>query len=213
MTTQPRLEGNHIGAHQAFEDFAAPWQPGQDLYGRERDVEKEADTNIGAHLTQHRRHQLQLIIVDPRKITRSEGLRCLFGKPAVHLNVRMPPVAVELRWADGIVIERPDGGVGETEIEVVDVVLVQPHRSLFNTIVDERLGCIVCSSGPTDPAAASFLQERSDGTDEAAGTGLPAGLRPTQRQSVGDDNNTFRHRSSLPLVSFDVGRTAPGLLL
>ena len=48
------LEADQVGAEQPFEDLAPPRQLLEQLGRRERDVQEEADAQVGAQLAQHR---------------------------------------------------------------------------------------------------------------------------------------------------------------
>ena len=50
-----QLEADQVGAEQALEDLAAPRQLLEQLGRRERDVQVEADPQVGAQLAQHLR--------------------------------------------------------------------------------------------------------------------------------------------------------------
>ena len=52
-------------AEQAGGDLGAPRQPHEQLDRRERDVEEEADDEVGPLVAQHLRHELQVVVVDP----------------------------------------------------------------------------------------------------------------------------------------------------
>jgi len=119
------LEAQQVGAEQALHDLPSPRKLGEDLVARERDVVEEADPDVVAVLAQHPRHELKLVVMHPygrigRRLFR-RGLR----EAAVHRHVRLPPPAVEPWRRDDVVVERPQGGVAETLVEVPDLGLGQ----------------------------------------------------------------------------------------
>ena len=116
------LEADHVGAEQPLEDLAAPRQLLEQLGGRERDVQEEADAHVGAELAQHRRDQLHLVVVHPHGGVLGGHLGGLVGEPLVDPDVGVPPLAVELRLGDDVVVERPQRGVGEPLVELLDLV-------------------------------------------------------------------------------------------
>ena len=42
---------DYVGAEHAFDQFSTPWQLHEEFLGRERNVEKEADAQVGAQIT------------------------------------------------------------------------------------------------------------------------------------------------------------------
>ena len=84
------LEADQVGAEKALEDLAAPGQLREQLGRRERDVEVEADAQVGPQLAQHPRHQLELVVVDPDRGALLGDLRRLVGEPAVDRRRRCP---------------------------------------------------------------------------------------------------------------------------
>ena len=119
MTAQLCLEGDDVGAQQPIEHFLSPRQPGEQLNGRERNMQVEADGDVVPQVAQQSRYQLQLVILNPRHVTGVEGTSRFLSEPAVHLAIRSPPVPVILRNANRVVVQRPQGAVAETEVVAV----------------------------------------------------------------------------------------------
>ena len=69
-----QLEADQVRAEQPLQDLAAPGQLLEQLGGGERDVQEEADPQVGSELTQHLRHELELVVLDP-------DLTALVGDP------------------------------------------------------------------------------------------------------------------------------------
>ena len=59
------LEADQVRAEQPLDDRRPPGQLGEQLVGREGDVQEEADGQVGPLLAEQRRHQLQLVVVHP----------------------------------------------------------------------------------------------------------------------------------------------------
>ena len=60
-----QVESDEIGAEQALDDLGPPRHLHEQLDRRERDVQEEADGQVGPQHPQHLRHQLQLVVLDP----------------------------------------------------------------------------------------------------------------------------------------------------
>ena len=133
------LEADQVGAEQALEELAAPRQLLEQLGRRERDVQEEADPQVGAQLAQHRRHQLELVVVHPDGGVLGGDLGGLLGEAPVDRDVGVPPLAVERRLGDDVVVERPQGGVGEALVELLDLLAGQRDRDQGQAVVLERL--------------------------------------------------------------------------
>src|SRR5690606_36776023 len=99
------LEGDRVGAEEAFDDRGSPWEPGVELDGRERDVEEEADPNVGSEVPEHRRNQLEQVVVHTDDVTGlSHGIG-LLGEASVHGEVGGPPGPMKLGRAHPVVVE------------------------------------------------------------------------------------------------------------
>ena len=187
------LEADDVGAEQALEQLAPPGQLLEQLGRRERDVQEEADPQVGAQLAQHRRHQLHLVVVHPDRGVLGGDLGGLLGEPPVDPDVGVPPLAVELRLGDHVVVERPEGGVGEALVELLDLRAAQRHRHQRQAVVDEGLHVVVAAARPADPGAVVLAHHRLDGGDQAAGGAAPVHRpvvvdHPVDGQPVGDDD-------------------------
>ena len=100
----------------------APRQPDEQLDRRERDVQEEADPDVRPQLPQHPGHQLQLVVVHPDGRAGGGDVRRALREPPVDLPVGVPPLPVELGVGHGVVVERPEGGVGEALVVGLDLV-------------------------------------------------------------------------------------------
>ena len=98
-------------------------QLGEQLGRRERDVQVEPDAQVGSQLAQHRRDQLELVVLHPDDGVLGGVLRGRVGEALVDRDVGLPPLAVEGRLGHQVVVERPEGGVGEALVELVVLLL------------------------------------------------------------------------------------------
>ena len=117
------------------------------------------------------------------------GLR----EPPVDPLVRVPPLAVERRRRDDVVVERPEGVVGEALVELLEVVLAEHHRDELGAVDVERVQLEVRRAAPAHPGARRAGHDRRERGDEAAGGPGPGGLarvveRDVHREPVGDDD-------------------------
>ena len=62
-----QVEPHQVGAEQAFDDLGAPRHLHEQLHRRERDVQEEADGQVGPQLAQHLGDQLQLVVLHPHR--------------------------------------------------------------------------------------------------------------------------------------------------
>ena len=169
------LEADQVGAEQSLEDLAAPRQLAEELGGRERDVEVEADPQVGAELAQHLRHQLELVVLHPDGGALGGDLGGRLGEALVDRDVGVPPLAVELRLGDEVVVERPQGAVGEALVELLDLLGAQVDRHEVQAVLLERLDHVVVGRArPADPGAVVGPHHRLERRDQAAGGAAPA---------------------------------------
>ena len=108
-----QLEADQVGAEQPLEDLAPPRQLLEQLGRRERDVQEEADPQVGPQLAQHLRAPAAAGSRAPRPSRPRRPARRPLGEPLVDRDVGVPPLAVELRLGDDVVVERPQRAVGE----------------------------------------------------------------------------------------------------
>ena len=179
-----QLEADQVGAEESLEDLAPPRQLLEQLGRRERDVQVEADPQVGAQLAQHPRHQLQLVVVDPDRRVLGGLVRGRRGEPLVDLDVALPPLPVELRLGDEVVVERPQRGVGEALVVPLDVLGRHRERYEREAVVLERLEVLVGAARPAHPDAVVAAEHRLDRAHQAARRPRPPG-RPVRRWSPG----------------------------
>ena len=193
-----QLEADQVGAEQALEDLPAPRQLLEQLGRRERDVQEEADADVGAQLAQHLRHQLELVVVHPDRRALGGPVGGVLGEPPVDRDVGVPPLAVELGLGDDVVVQRPQRGVGEALVEALDLVGRQGDRVELHAVVLERLQAALGAARPADPDAVVGAHHGLDRRDQPTGRGAPLllAVRPhdaVDRQAVGDDHEVGGH--------------------
>ena len=136
-------------------------------------------------------HELQVVVVHPDDGAGRRGAGRRLGEALVDRDVGLPPLLLEARGADGVVVERPEGVVGEAVVEAGDVVVREGHGDERDAVVLERAGVVVGEAGPADPRARRWWRM----TPSMARTSPPglgsqrrvAGVA-VHRQPVGDDD-------------------------
>ena len=106
-----QLETDQIRAQQPFQDLAPPRQLGEQFGRRERDVEVEADQQVGAQVAQHLRNQLQLVVLHPHGRTLGGHRSGPVGEALIDRYVGIPPLSVKLGLGHHVVVERPQRSV------------------------------------------------------------------------------------------------------
>ena len=101
------LKADHIGAEQSAQHLGTPWQLQEQLGRRKRDMQEKPDPHIRATSADHRRDELQVVVVDPDGATRGDRRRGDIGEPLVDRHVVGPGRFVERRATNGVVIQRP----------------------------------------------------------------------------------------------------------
>ena len=139
-------------------------------------MDEEADAYVGPELAEQPGDELQLVVVHPdggawRGLT---GGR--LGEPPVDVRVRLPPGAVELRGRDDVVVERPQGRVGEALVVVLDLGRRQRDADQVHAVVVEGLRRIPGCSHPAHPRALGGAHHRLHRRDEATGADPPLEL-------------------------------------
>lgn len=185
------LEADDVGAEHAFEDLSSPGEPLEEFFGGEGDVEEEADAKARAGLADDGGDELEVVVVDPDEVARLGFGDGGTGEAFVDVDVAIPPIAMELRGPNGVVVEGPEGPVGHAVVEVFDVLSGEADGSDADAVVFEGADGGF-AAGPADPDAWCGLEDGSDGGDEAAGGGLPAGAGgggdAMDGEAIGDDD-------------------------
>ena len=197
------LEADEVGAEEAAQDLVAPGQLDEQLGGREGDVQEEADEEVGALLAQHLRHELQLVVLHPDRGALLGHRRRAVREALVDLHVRVPPLPAELGRHDHVVVERPQGAVGEPLVVVGDLGLRQRHRDELEAVVLERLDHLVRRPVPPDPGPVVGVHHRLQRGHQAARRRAPG--RGAVRVLDAVDGEPVGHH--------DEARAARGLLL
>ena len=193
-----QLEADQVGAQEPLEQLAPPRQLLEQLGRGERDVQVEADPQVGPELAQHLGDQLHLVVLHPHQGTLVGQLGGLVGEPLVDLDVGVPPLTVELGLGHEVVVERPQGGVGETLVVALDVLGAHRHRVQVEAVDLERLEVLLGATGPAQPDPVLGAHDGLDRGDQTAGGGPPCRgavrlLDTVHRQPVRDDHQVVAH--------------------
>ena len=195
------LEADDVGGEQAVGDRFAPRQAHQQLRGREGRVEEEADADVGPGLTHERRHQLQVVVVDPERAVLFGGLDRGLGELLVDPSIGSPPGSTKAGRQQAVVIERPQGAVGEPFVVVGVVGLAERHRPQRHVAEAGRrraVGSIAQAAVPADPDRIAALHHGGHRGDEPAGAQRPAAVAvEAHGEPVGGDDDvvSFAGRS------------------
>jgi hypothetical protein len=73
------------------------------------------------------------------------------------------------------VIERPEGGVGEPLVVLVDLLGAQRHGVELESVFDDGVEIGVGHARPAHPRALIAAQDRLESGDQSTGASLPAG--------------------------------------
>ncbi len=123
-----RVKADQIRPEQPAQNLAPPRQDPEHLRRRERDVEKEPDAGVRQVPTDHRRHEHQLVIMNPDRIAGPVTLDDRVREFFVHLAVGVPSARLD-RHAVGQVMEKgPQHPVGEALVIPLDFIGRQIDR-------------------------------------------------------------------------------------
>ncbi len=209
------LEPDKVGAQQPFQYRSPPRQLEEQLLGWEWDMQVEPDTQVGPHCSEHLRNQLQVVIVNPDGCSGRCRVRHGARIAIVYRHVRVPPLPVERRAANRVVIQRPEGGVREPEVELLELFVIETNR----TQLDPRVLGWHCrldpAPRPADPHTGPARQHRRQRGRQATWAQIPMHLtvafNALHRQSVGDHDQLGYLRPGARLLAATHHRTLPTL--
>lgn len=153
------LEADQVGAEHAEQQFGPAGQLHEQLGRRERHVQEEADPQVRAERPEQARYELQVVVLHPDHGARFGGFRGGFGEPLVDPLVGLPPAAVVDGLLDRVVVERPQGGVGETLVVVPHVLVTEWYRVHPYAVDVGYGGSGATATGPADPDRRGLLQD------------------------------------------------------
>ena len=118
-------------------------------------------------------HELQVVVLHPDHRAGLGDLGGGLGEPLVDPLVRLPPAAVVHRLLDGVVVERPQGGVGEALVVVPDVFRGERDGVHPYAVDVGQRGGGPGASGPADPGGRGVAQEGVQRADQPTGAAPP----------------------------------------
>jgi hypothetical protein len=120
-------------------------------------------------------HELQLVVVHPHAAALGDRLHRGIREPLVDLPVGVPPLAVELRRHDDVVVQRPQRPVRHALVVELDLVGRQVDRDEVHALGVERLegGGVAGRAGPADPGCIGRAHDRRERGDQPAGGAAP----------------------------------------
>ena len=176
-------------------------------------MQKEAYAEVWPHCPQHLRHQLQLVIVHPNSRSRRGGFGHGSRVPVVDRHVGVPPLPVERRASNRVVVQRPQGGIGKPEVKLLELGIVEGHGTQLDPRVLRRHDHLNTTAWPTDPHNRPACQRRCQCRDQAAGAQipmhLPVALHPPDRQPVSHHDQLRSARPTARLTATIHHRTLP----
>ncbi len=176
-------------------------------------MQEEADAQIWPQCPEHLRNQLQLVVVHPDSRSRCGGFGDSARIAVIDRHVRVPPLPVERRGPNSVVIQRPKRGVGEPEVELLELGIVERHRAQLDPLVFSRNRHLNTTARPTDPHTGPACQHRRQRRDQSTWTQVPMHLavvfHPPDRQPVSHHDQLGSLRPSARFVATTHHRTLP----
>ena len=187
-----RLEADHVRAQHPVDELVAPREAGEELRGRKRDVQEEADRLQRAVAPEQGRQAGQLVVVDPEERVGRRNLERALGEALVGGVVVAPPAAVDDDVVDEPVAERPQRAVREAVVVVLDLGLAQGDRDELGGQVGQRVRHVGRAAVPPDPEAGPGVERGTERADEPAVSRAPAIPRLHDREPVRDRDDRGR---------------------
>lgn len=129
----------------AFKDLLSHWENPINLATRERRVQKESNLDVlyaGTELlSQHGRHQHQVVVVDPNDVVVLDLLCHLASKDAIRISICHPGILVKRNLAGVVVEEGPQNGIWRKRVSKP-----QDGKSKRQDILEKPLSAIQTSA-------------------------------------------------------------------
>ena len=110
-----------------------------------------------------------LVVVNPYRCPWCSNLGCGFGVTPIHRSIGVPPRSFEGRGADRVVIERPERRIGEAEVEIPVLLVVQVPRLELDAVVRRRHCGGIGPPRPADPDPPTLPQNGQKSRHQPAG--------------------------------------------
>ena len=191
------LEADQRCAKHAFEQGDTPRKLREKLGGGKGDVEEETDPGSRMSPFQKRGDELEMEVVHPAGPIWIHALRGDFRELLVDTLVGSPPAAVEFRGAKGVVVQGPEGPIGEAGVVLFDLFGLEGDGDEVDSLVPKGFEVPGVATSPAYPTS-PLPEDRDHGANEAAGACLPTEAPLTfdalNRQTIRDDREPLRRR-------------------
>ena len=131
----------------------------------------------GRTAPEHLRNQLQMVVMHPDSRSRRRGVRHGTRVAVVDRHVGVPPLPVERRGANRVVIQRPQRRVGEPDIKLLELGIVEGHGAQLDALMLRWHGRLRADARPPDPHTRPASQHRRQCRHQAARAQVP--MHPT----------------------------------
>ena len=199
------LERDDVGAEEAVQQHAAPGQTREELVGRERDVQEEADWLRGAEPPELQRNAGKLVVVDPEEGSgRRDGKRAL-RKALIDVLVAAPPAPVDRDPVGETVKQRPQRAVGESVVVALYLSPRQRDRYQLRAQTGKLGGYARGLTRPPHPGPLPGLEGGPEGRRGPPGAGRQPALVFITGRRLATITSGGRSSQSRPVASSNVG--------
>ncbi|BCB83954.1 hypothetical protein Psuf_012670 [Phytohabitans suffuscus] len=161
-------------------------------------MQEEPDQQVGPQLAEHARDELEMIVLHPHDRAGLRDLRGRLGEALVDPLVRLPPAAVVDGLLDRVVVEGPEGGVGEAFVVLAHVVGAEGHRVHAHPVDGGQARCRTGATGPAHPGRGGVVEDGVQGADQAAWAASPLTGAIWRHRVVDGQAVGHHHEGSLP---------------
>jgi hypothetical protein len=194
-----RLEGDEVGSQQAAQKLLASRQHPEQVRGRKRNVQEEADCGLGRGLAEELGKEHQVVVVHPHLVTRAVVGEDDITKSRVRLHVGLPALGVVDEAGGELVEEGPQGLVRIALVEAAGERRRQIDRDEALPILPARQHLVATLvSGfrslarPADPEPAASRHHGGERRGQTTGAALLApalgAALQRQREAIRNDD-------------------------